>query len=78
MAAPANKKVRATAIDRGAGADNSELAETRRQVNNLVTSLRILTAKLDLDAGVTDVNYSTLVIDAALGTAAPTVIDVVN
>jgi hypothetical protein len=77
VAAPANKKVRATAINRGAGQDNSELAEVRNQLNNLIASFRILATKLDADAGVTDVNYFTLTSDSALGTAAPTVVDIV-
>jgi hypothetical protein len=78
MAAPANKKVRTTAIDRGAGQDRAELAEVRAQLNNTIASLRILAAKLDLDAGVTDVNYFTLTCDSALGNSAPTQIDSIS
>lgn len=78
MAAPANKKVRATAIDRGAGTDRAELAEVRAQLNNVIASFRILATKLDNDAGVTDVNYFTLTADNALGNAAPTVVDVLT
>lgn len=50
----------------------SQLATTddiRVQLNNVIASLRLLTAKLDADAGVTDVNYSALIIDAAIATA---------
>lgn len=62
MAAPADLSTRAT--DRGAGVAG-ELETLRGEFNKLVTNLRVLTAKLDLDAGVTDVNYSALVIDSA-------------
>lgn len=41
----------------------------RQQLNNCVAALRIICAKLDLDAGVTDVNYTALALDAAVVTA---------
>lgn len=40
-----------------------------KQINNIVASLRLLTAKLDADAGVTDANYAALITDAAVATA---------
>lgn len=43
--------------------------DLRVQLNNVITALRIVTAKLDLDAGVTDVNYTALAMDAAIATA---------
>jgi hypothetical protein len=43
--------------------------DLRVQLNNVITALRIVTAKLDLDAGVTDVNYTALAVDAAIATA---------
>lgn len=43
--------------------------DLRVQLNNVITALRIVTAKLDLDAGVTDVNYTALSVDAAIATA---------
>lgn len=50
---------------------SSEVAkdEVRQQLNNVISALRIITAKLDLDAGVTDVNYFALSMDAAVATA---------
>jgi hypothetical protein len=41
----------------------------RVQLNNAIAALRIICAKLDLDAGVTDVNYTALALDAAVATA---------
>lgn len=41
----------------------------RIQLNNVIAALRIVCAKLDLDAGVTDVNYTALALDAAILTA---------
>lgn len=41
----------------------------RQQLNNCIAALRIICAKLDLDAGVTDVNYTALALDAAIVTA---------
>lgn len=43
----------------------NQIDALRVEFNKLVTNFRVLTAKLDLDAGVTDVNYSTLVTDSA-------------
>lgn len=36
-----------------------------QELNKVTTNLRVLTAKLDADAGVTDTNYGTLVTDSA-------------
>jgi hypothetical protein len=69
MAPPANRTARPNAL---AGSLEQEL---RTQVNNLTASLRLITAKLDLDAGVTDANYDALVTATAIATA-PAVIDV--
>jgi hypothetical protein len=63
MANPAAVSVRTT------GALGSDVAQLVTQVNNLTTNLRILTAKLDLDAGVTDTNYAALVTDGAVATS---------
>lgn len=41
----------------------------RQQLNNVIAAVRIIAAKLDLDAGVTDVNYTALALDAAVVTA---------
>lgn len=41
----------------------------RVQLNNLIAAVRGIAAKLDLDAGVTDVNYFSLWLDAAIATA---------
>lgn len=83
MAAPSNKKCKGQAITRtgstaisGTSPENSELGETRLQLNNVIASLRILAAKLDLDVGVTDTNYFALTCDSALGNTAPTQVDV--
>ena len=62
MANPADIPVRPTAIG---GAIAEELYTLRTEFNKLVTNLRVLTAKLDADAGVTDTNYGTLVTDSA-------------
>lgn len=53
----------------GKPAGESEFYHLRNQINNLVASLRLLTAKLDLDAGVTDSNYNALITDGAIATA---------
>jgi hypothetical protein len=45
------------------------LEQLRVQMNNIVASLRLLTAKLDADAGVTDANYNALITDDAIATA---------
>ena len=55
MAVPADQTVR------GLGRPGGQEASLRDEYNKLVTQLRVLTAKLDLDAGVTDVNYAALV-----------------
>ena len=43
--------------------------DVRIQLNNIVASLRLLTAKLDADAGVADTNYNALITDNAVATA---------
>lgn len=70
MAAPANKKCRAFHHK----TEENLVEQLRTQVNNLTAALRIVTAKLDLDATVTDVNYFALSMDAAIATA-PAIID---
>lgn len=62
MAAPADAAPNVTV-----GAVSTD--DIRQQVNNIIAALRIITAKLDLDAGVTDVNYFALSMDAAIATA---------
>jgi hypothetical protein len=42
-----------------------ELETLRGEFNKLVVNLRVLTAKLDADAGVTDTNYGALVTDSS-------------
>lgn len=54
---------------RGTGVPGSDVAQLYTTVNLLVTNLRILTAKLDLDAGVTDTDYKALVTDLGVGPA---------
>lgn len=63
MALPANV---ARDIDTPPGYGTEQI---RVQLNNVVAALRIITAKLDLDAGVTDVNYTLLALDATVATA---------
>ncbi len=63
MAPPADKATRPN------GLTDSSDADQRAQLNNVVTSLRLLTAKLDADAGVTDANYAALITEAAIATA---------
>ena len=63
MAPPADVKARPN------GLAGSSDAVTREELNNVVDSLRLLTAKLDADAGVTDANYAALITDAAIATA---------
>lgn len=65
MAAPSDISVRGE--DRGAV--SAEIDTLRAQLNNVVASLRLLTAKLDLDAGVTDTTYNSLITDGAITTA---------
>ena len=43
----------------------AEVYNLRTEFNKMVTNMRVLTAKLDADAGVTDVNYGALVTDSA-------------
>lgn len=62
MANPSDLTVRAT--DRG-GAVAGELDTLRQEFNKLVVNLRVLTAKMDADAGITDTNYGVLVTDSA-------------
>lgn len=45
--------------------------DIRVQLNNLIGAVRGITAKLDADAGVTDVNYTALWMDAAGNVNAP-------
>ena len=61
MAAPSDLSVLA---QYPANATN-EIDALRVEFNKLVTNLRVLTAKMDLDAGITDTNYSALVTDSA-------------
>lgn len=63
MAAPNNVNVT------GTGMPGSDVAALVTQVNNLTASLRLLTAKLDADAGVTDTTYNSLITDGAIATA---------
>jgi len=63
MANPDDIKV--TALGTGAIRAEDVLQNLVTEHNKLVTNLRVLTAKLDADAGVTDVNYATLVTDSA-------------
>lgn len=63
MPLPTAQKVKATARS------GAELTVLRQQVNKLVDQMRVLTLKLDADAGVTDTTYTALVTDAA-GSAA--------
>ena len=59
MAAPADVNVRLT------GANGSDLQQLVTQLNLLTVSYRVLTAKLDADAGVTDTTYGALCSDIA-------------
>lgn len=73
MAVPTNKAPRGM---EGKPSAESELYHLRTQVNNLVDSFRLLTAKMDLDAGITDSNYNALITDDAIATAPCKVIPV--
>jgi hypothetical protein len=42
--------------------------DVRIQLNNVIAALRIITAKLDADAGVTDTNYFALSMDSTIAT----------
>jgi hypothetical protein len=61
MAAPSDVTVRSESRAEPLG----ELEALRLEFNKLVTNLRVLTAKLDADATVTDTNYAALVTDSA-------------
>lgn len=43
----------------------NQIDALRVEFNKLVTNFRVLTAKLDADAGVTDTTYGSLVTDSA-------------
>lgn len=43
--------------------------DVRIQLNNVIAALRIITAKMDADAGITDTNYFALSMDSAIATA---------
>lgn len=53
---------------------NPSTDDIRVQLNNLIAAVRGITAKMDLDAGITDVNYTALWMDntGTLGANAPT------
>jgi hypothetical protein len=72
MAAPTNKSCRAIY---GPTTD-SLIYQLTTQLNNTITALRIVTAKLDLDAGVTDTTYDSLSTASGVATA-PCKIDLV-
>ena len=63
MAIPTDVGVRPDGL---VGSSNAHLIT---QVTNLVASLRLLTAKLDADVGVTDTNYNALITDSVIATA---------
>lgn len=46
-----------------------ELSSIRAQLNNAIAAIRIIAAKLDADAGVTDTTYFALSCDSAVATA---------
>lgn len=54
----------------------SEFFHLRNELNNIIASLRLLTAKLDADAGITDTNYNALITDDAISTAPSKVVPV--
>lgn len=60
MAVPADQTVQG-----GPGKALGELYLLIQEFNKLVVNFRVMAAKLDLDAGVTDVNYGTLTTDTA-------------
>jgi hypothetical protein len=55
MVQPADVSIRGTALA------YSDVAQLVTEHNKVVDVLRILTAKMDLDAGITDANYAALV-----------------
>lgn len=63
MAVPADTSVRGTALP------NSDVIALVTEHNNVVATLRLLTAKMDLDAGITDANWNALLTDSAVATA---------
>lgn len=63
MAAPADKATRPMGLK---GSSNADIIT---QMGNIAASFRLLTAKLDADAGVTDTDYGALITDAAIATA---------
>lgn len=63
MGVPADVQVK------NAGLPQSEIEALRLQVSNLAASFRLLTAKMDADAGITDTNYNALITDSAIATA---------
>jgi hypothetical protein len=63
MAVPADTSVRGTALP------NSDVIALVAEHNNVVATLRLLTAKMDLDAGITDANWNALLTDSAVATA---------
>jgi len=75
MADPTNITRKLVGIAGGVSPDADIIGDIVTQLNNLSASVRLITAKLDLDAGVTDTNYAALVTDSAIATA-PTVITV--
>lgn len=64
MSAPADKQAHG-----GDVAPDGVLSQMQAQINNLVAAMRIVTTKLDADAGVTDTNYFALSCDSAVSTA---------
>lgn len=63
MANPANK----TKDQHAPGSKGTD--QMRAELNNVIDSLRLLTAKLDADAGVTDTTYRSLITDTGIATA---------
>jgi hypothetical protein len=45
--------------------------DARQQLNNAIAALRAICTKLDADAGVTDTNYFSLIVDSAATLATP-------
>jgi len=74
MAAPTPRVVKSQG--RIGGSNTDELTELRTEFNVAVLQLRVLTAKMDLDGGITDTNYDALITNAtAVG---PAVINVIQ
>lgn len=72
MPAPSNRTGKRIHTD----GDYDLIRHLVEQVNNLVDTVRTLTAKLDADAGVGDANYAATLTDAAVATA-PRKIDLI-